>query len=75
MSKKSDDFSVAEAMKLAKNPAASQLYEHLQAQNGTAFQQAMAQAAAGDYDQVKKTLSTMLQDPQTQALLRRLGGK
>lgn len=75
MSKKNDDFSMADAMKLAQNPAASQLYARLQAQNGAAFQQAMDQAAAGDYAQVKKTLSAMLQDPQTQALLRQLGGK
>ncbi len=75
MSKKSDDFSMADAMKLAQNPAASQLYERLQSQNGVAFQQAMSQAAAGDYEQVKKTLSAMLRDPQTQALLRQLGGK
>ena len=75
MSKKSDDFSMADAMKLAQNPAASQLFDRLQSQNGAAFQQAMNQAAAGDYEQVKKTLSVLLQDPQTQALLRQLGGK
>ena len=75
MSKKSDDFSMADAMRLAQNPASKQLLERLQSQNGTAFRQAMNQAAAGDYEQVKKTLSALLQDPQTQALLRQLGGK
>ena len=75
MSKKNDDFSMADAMKLAQNPASKQLFDRLQAQNGAAFQQAMTQAAAGDYEQVRKTLSTMMQDPQTQALLRQLGGK
>lgn len=75
MSKKSDEFSMADAMRLAQNPAASQLFTRLQAQNGAAFQQAMSQAAAGDYEQVRKTLSVLLQDPQTQALLRQLGGK
>lgn len=75
MSKKSDDFSMADAMRLAQNPASRQLFDQLQAQNGTALQQAMNQAAAGNYEQVKKTLSVLLQDPQTQALLRQLGGK
>ena len=75
MSKKSDDFSMADAMRLAQNPASRQLIDQLQAQNGTALQQAMNQAAAGNYEQVKKTLSVLLQDPQTQALLRQLWGK
>ena len=75
MSKKSDDFSMADAMRLAQNPASRQLFDQLQAQNGTALQQAMNQAAAGNYEQVKKTLSVLLQDSQTQALLRQLGGK
>lgn len=75
MSKKSDDFSMADAMRLAQNPASRQLFDQLQAQNGAALQQAMNQAAAGNYEQVKKTLSVLLQDPQTQALLRQLGGK
>ena len=75
MSKKSDDFSMADAMRLAQNPASKQLFDRLQTQNGAVFQQAMNQAAAGDYEQVKKTLSALLQDPQTQALLHQLGGK
>lgn len=75
MSKKSDDFSMADAMRLAQNPASKQLFDRLQAQDGAAFRQAMNLASAGDYEQVKKTLSVLLQDPQTQALLRQLGGK
>ena len=75
MSKKSDDFSMADAVKLAQNPASKLLFDRLQAQNGAAFQQAMTEAAAGDYEQVRKTLSHLLQDPETQALLRQLGGK
>lgn len=74
MSKKSDDFSMSDAMRLAKSPAGQQLFAALQAQNGDALQQAMDQAAAGDYEQVKKTMSALLQDPKMQALLRQLGG-
>jgi catalase (peroxidase I) len=74
VSKKSDEFSMNDAMRLAKSPAAQQLFAALQAQNADTLQQAMDQAAAGDYEQVKKTMSALLQDPKMQALLRRLGG-
>lgn len=74
MSKKSDEFSMNDAMRLAKSPAGQQLFAALQAQNADTLQQAMDQAAAGDYEQVKKTMSALLQDPKMQAFLRRLGG-
>ncbi len=74
MSKKSDEFSMNDAMRLAKSPAGQQLFAALQAQNADALQQAMNQAAAGDYEQVKKTMSALLQDPKMQTLLRQLGG-
>lgn len=74
MSKKSDDFSMSDAMRLAQSPAGQQLFATLKAHNGDVLQQAMDQAAAGDYEQVKKTMSELLKDPKMQSLLRQLGG-
>lgn len=74
MSKKSDEFSVNDAMRLAQSPAGQRLFAALQAQNGDALRSAMDQAAKGDYDQVKKTMAELLKDPKMQALLQQLGG-
>lgn len=74
MSKKSDDFSMADAAKLAQSPAGQQLFAKLQAQNGDALQKAMGHVAAGDMEKAKQAMSAMLSDPQIQALLRQLGG-
>ena len=74
MRKNSDDFSINDAMKLAQTPAGKQLFAQLQAQNAAALEQAMAQAANGDYEKVKLTMSALLKDPTIQALLRQMGG-
>lgn len=67
-------FSMQEAMKLAQSDAGKQLYALLQQTQGEQLQNAMDQAAAGDYDQVKKTMSTLLSSPEAKALLKQLGG-
>lgn len=54
MQKNSEDFSMQEAMRLAKSPAGQQLFALLQQTDPAALHQAMDQAAAGDYDHVKK---------------------
>ena len=74
MRKNSDDFSINDAMKLAQSPAGKQLFTQLQAQNAAALEQAMAQAANGDYEKVKLTMSALLKDPAIEALLRQMGG-
>lgn len=74
MSKKSDDFSVADAAKLAQSPAGRQLFAALQEQNGDSLQKAMGHVAAGDIEKAKQAMSAMLSDPKVQALLRQLGG-
>lgn len=74
MEKKSQDFSMQDAARLARSPAARELYDTLQAQNPEALNQAMAQAAAGDYEQVRQSLAQLLASPEIQALLERLGG-
>ncbi len=74
MPKNSDQFSMQDAKRLANSEAGQQLLALLKSQNSGQLQQAMEQAAAGDYAQVKQTLSTLLESEQVRELLRRLGG-
>ena len=71
---KTPDFSMADAMRLARTPAGQQLIALLQQQDGTDMQQALNQAASGNYQQAKEQLLPLLQSPQIQALLKQLGG-
>ena len=66
---------VQQAMKLAQSPAGQQLIRLLQTNGGTELRAAMEQAAAGDYSQVQKTLSSLIQDPKAQQLFEQMGGK
>lgn len=72
MQKNSDNFSLQEAMQLARSETGQQLLALLQSQNGDALRQAMNQAATGDYDQVKQTMSALLDNPKARALLEEL---
>ncbi len=74
MTKKSEDFSMQDAMHLANSDAGRQLFAYLQQQDGEAVREAMQQAAAGNYAQVKQTLNSLLQSPEAQKLLKQLGG-
>lgn len=73
MQKNFQDFSMQEALRLAKSPAGQQLLAMLrQADQGT-LQQAMQQASAGDYDLAKTSLQDILSSPEAKALLQELG--
>lgn len=74
MQKKSEDFSIQEAMRFAKSPAGQQLLAMLQQSDTGELQKAMDQAVAGDYGQAKQTVSSLLTDPEIQKLLQQLGG-
>ena len=74
MQKKSDDFSVQEAMRLARSPAGQQLLALLQQKNSPMLQKAMEEAAAGDYSAVQKTMAAALANPEVQQLLSRMRG-
>ena len=74
MQKKSDDFSMQEAMRLANSDAGQKLLAILKDSDSTMLQQAMDQASAGNYENMQKTLSSLLSSPQVQALLKELGG-
>lgn len=65
---------VQQARKLAQNPAAQQLIKLLQTNGGQELRAALEQAAAGDYTNAQQAISALMQDPQAQRLLERLGG-
>lgn len=72
MQKNSDNLSMQEALRLAKSEAGQQLFAALRAQNSAAMDRAMEQAAAGDYSQIKSTLSSLLSSPDIKAMLEQM---
>ncbi len=66
------NFSAEDVKKIAQSPAGQQLYQLLQQTQSQQLKDAMAQAAAGDMEQVKKTVSAMMQSPEARALLDQL---
>ena len=73
MQKNSQDFSMQEALRLAKSPAGQQLLAMLQQADGEKIRQVMDQAAAGDMTRAKETVSALLDTPEAKALLQQLG--
>ena len=67
-------FSMEQAMALAKSPAARQLLNILRQKGGQDLAKAENLATAGDMDGAKKALSSLLEDPQVRKLLKDLGG-
>ena len=74
MLKNSDDFSMQEAMRLAKSSAGQQLINYLQNADGETMKKAMDEAASGNFGQAKQTMSTLLSSPEVQKLIKQLGG-
>lgn len=74
MQKNSQDFSMQEALRLAKSPAGQQLLAMLQQTDRDTLQQIMQHASAGQYDQAKASLQNILTSPEAKALLQELGG-
>ena len=67
-------FSMEQAMALAASPAGKQLIELIQSKSGADFSKAQAYAAAGNMEQAKSELSSLLTDPRIKELLRQFGG-
>ena len=63
------NFSAEDIQKIAQSKAGQQLYALLQQTQSQQLKQAMSQAAAGDMEQVKKTVSAMMDSPEAKALL------
>lgn len=63
---------MSQLLKLAQSPAGQQLLSMLQQSGGSELQTAIAKASAGDYNEAKKTLSSLLSTPEAQALLKQM---
>ena len=71
---KQKGISIEEAKKLAQSEAGQKLYSALQQTHGDKMQEALTQISTGQYDEVKKTLSEMLNSPEIKKLFRQMGG-
>ena len=74
MEEKSNNFSMQDMMRLAGTPAGQQLLDHLQKKNSKQLQMAIAHAVSGNMEQAKAILSELIGDPESQKLIRQLGG-
>ena len=72
MQKNSKNFSMDDAMALAKSDAGQRLARLLQQTDGDALQQAANLAAAGDFRKASASLAALLDSPEAQALLKQL---
>ena len=75
MQKNSQDFSMEEALRMAKSPAGQQLLSMLQSTDSGQLQQVIEQASAGNYSQASNILQALLSSPDAKKLLQQLEGK
>ena len=68
------NFSIEQAIKFSESPAGKQLISLLQKQGNVNLNKAQQQAASGQMDEARKSLSSLLSDPQIQRLLKEFGG-
>ena len=76
MEKKSEgfgNFDIQQAMRLANSSTGQQLLNLLQTTQGDALQGAIDQAAAGNYDQLKKKVQQLLSNEQARQLVEKMG--
>lgn len=69
------DHAIQEAKNLASTPQGRQLAAALLQLGGPGLQHAIEAAAAGDLTAAKKTLDSLMKDPNARTLLEQLGGK
>ncbi|MBQ8768186.1 MAG: hypothetical protein IJZ15_00830 [Oscillospiraceae bacterium] len=67
-----DEFSLRQAATMAKSEAGQQLMGLLQSQHGDKLQDAMQQAKAGNFAQVKEMMEAMMASEQAQQLLKKM---
>lgn len=72
MENQTPNFSMQDAMRLAGTPAGKELLGLLKADEN-AMEQAQKQLKQGDYEQVKKTLSKLMESPRVRELLEEMG--
>ncbi len=66
---------IEQVMRLAGTPEGQALLSQLQNRHPQELESAIAQAQAGNYDQVKKTLSEFLSSPAGKELMKQLKGR
>lgn len=67
-------ISMEQIMAFAASPAGKQLIELVQNKSGADLSKAQSYAAAGNMEQAKNELSSLLEDPKIKELLRQFGG-
>ena len=75
MEKKSQDFSIKEAQRLANTQEGKRLMQLLQQKDNGQLEKAMAQANAGNFKEAGTLLQSLLTSPEAQKLIRQLGEK
>jgi len=75
MQKKSDDFSVQEAMRLAKTPAGQQLLAILKQEKGDKLQSIIRLAQEGNIQAAGNALQDVFSSPSAKELIRELEEK
>ena len=73
MVKKSGEFSMEDALRFVNSPAGQQLLKMLQNSGDPGLQDAMAQAAKGDFARAKESLSAVAAKEEVQKLLKGMG--
>ena len=75
MEKKSQDFSIKQAQRLAATPEGQKLMDMLRQKDSGQLQQAMDSAASGNYKEAGKILQSLLSSPEAQQLIQQMGCK
>ena len=73
MEQNSGNFSMQDAMRLAKSPAGQQLMEMIKKADSAKLQQALNQFRSGDAEGAKNALGEILTDPKAKQLLDQMG--
>lgn len=73
MRQQPDNKTIQEALRLASSPAGQKLFSLLKQSSGETVDKAAKQAASGDFEQAKATLSQVLQSEEIQKLMREMG--
>ena len=67
-----DELSMQDAMRLANSRTGQQLLSMMKNSDPKMLEKAASQAASGDYEQLKQTMSAFLSNPEMRALLEQL---
>ena len=73
MEKKTQDFSMEEAKRLAQTPEGQKLMAILQQKDSGQLQKAMEAASAGNYQQAGSLLQALLSSPEARQLIKKMG--